>query len=146
MWSLGVVFEAEVFDPGAGLGQGPKLLAVEAFVAEAGVERFDKAVLPRARRSDVEGLDVLGSQPASEFLGDELRAVVGANELRRAVLRDGRLHQSDDVGRTDLKLGPQHMHFLAILIEDGEHAEGTCHTPPYLYPYYLLFFSRPCLN
>ena len=49
MWPLGVGFEAEVFDHDAGLGQGPKLLAVEAFVTEAGVERFDKAVLPRAR-------------------------------------------------------------------------------------------------
>jgi len=41
------------------------------------------------------------------------------------VLRDGRLHQSDDVGRTDLTLGSQHMHFLSILIEYGEHAQGT---------------------
>ena len=79
MWPLGVVFEAEVFDHDADLGQRPKLLAVEAFVAEAGVERLDKAVLPRARRSDVDGLDVLRSQPALEFLGDELRAVVGAD-------------------------------------------------------------------
>ena len=79
MWPLSVVFEAEVFDHDAGLGQGPKPLAVEAFVAEAGVERFDKAVLPRARRRDGEGLDVLRGQPALEFLGDELRAVVGAD-------------------------------------------------------------------
>ena len=35
---LGVVFEAEVFNDDTGLGQGPELLAVEAFVAKAGVE------------------------------------------------------------------------------------------------------------
>ena len=89
------------------------------------MKRLKKTALPRARRSDVVGLGVLRRQLASEFLGDELRAVVGANELRCAVLRDGRLHQSDDVGRTDLTLGSQHMHFLSILIEYGEHAQGT---------------------
>ena len=41
------------------------------------------------------------------------------------MLRDGRLHQSDDVGRTDLTLGSQRMHFLSLLIEYGEHAQGT---------------------
>jgi len=66
VWPLGVGFEAEVFDHDAGLGQGPKLLAVEAFVTEAGVERFDKAVLPRARRSDADGLDLGFGQPALE--------------------------------------------------------------------------------
>ena len=41
------------------------------------------------------------------------------------MLLDGRLHQPDDVGRTDLPLGPEHMHFLGVLIEHGEHAQGT---------------------
>ena len=35
---LGVVVLAEVFDDDTGLGEGPELLAIEAFVAEAGVE------------------------------------------------------------------------------------------------------------
>jgi hypothetical protein len=70
------------------------------------MERFDEAVLPRARRGDVKALNFLLSEPALEFLGDELRSVVGADELGRAVQRDGRLNQLDDVARTDLALGP----------------------------------------
>ncbi len=92
MGPLGVVVLTEVFDHDPGLGEGPKLLAVEAFVADAGVERFDKAVLPRACRGDVEGLDFLLCEPALELLGDKLRAVVGSDELRRPVLRNGLFH------------------------------------------------------
>ena len=43
---LGVVVLAEVFDDDTGLGEGPELLAIEAFVAEASVERLPWAVLP----------------------------------------------------------------------------------------------------
>ena len=121
----GVVVLAEVFDDDTGLGQGPELLAVQAFVAEAGVERFHKAVLPRARRGDVDGLDFLLCSLALEFLGDELRAVVGPDELGGAMLRDRGLHELDHVGRTDLAFRPQPMHFLGVLIEHGEHAQGT---------------------
>ena len=92
MGPLGVVVLTEVFDHDPGLGEGPELLAVEAFIAEAGVERFDEAVLPRACRGDVEGLDFLLCEPALEFLGDELRSVVGADELGRAVQCDGCLN------------------------------------------------------
>ena len=56
---LGVVIEPEVLDDDTGLGQGPKLLAVKAFVAQAGVVRLDKVVLPRARQGDVDGSDFL---------------------------------------------------------------------------------------
>ena len=47
MRPLGVVVLAEIFDDDTGLGQRPELLAVQAFVAEARVERFDEAVLLR---------------------------------------------------------------------------------------------------
>ena len=124
MGPLGVVVLTEVFDHDPGLGEGPELLAVEAFIAEAGVERFDEAVLPRACRGDVEGLDFLLCEPALEFLGDELRSVVGADELGRAVQCDGCLNQLDDLARTDLALGPQHMHLLSVLIKHGEHTQG----------------------
>ena len=49
------------------------------------------------RRGDVEGLDILFGQPALEFLGDKLRTGIGTDKLGRAVLRDGRLHQPDNV-------------------------------------------------
>ena len=65
---LDILVLTEIFDHDPGLGEGPELLAVEAFFAEAGVERFHKAVLPRARRGDIEGLDILLCEPALSSL------------------------------------------------------------------------------
>ena len=55
-----VIFNAEVLDDDPGFGEGPELLPVEAFIAEAPVERFDKPILPWAAGLDVDGLDVVG--------------------------------------------------------------------------------------
>lgn len=41
------------------LGERSKLLSVEALIVEAGVELFNEAILPRASRLDLDGLDVL---------------------------------------------------------------------------------------
>ena len=125
MRPLSVVVLAEVFDDDAGLGEGPELFAVEALIAEATVEAFDEPIFPRAGRGDVDGLDGLLRQPLLEFLRDKLWAIVGADELRRAVFGDGRSHQPDDVGRADLALGPQDMDFLGVFIEDGKHPQGA---------------------
>ena len=122
---LSVVVLAEVFDDDARFGEGPELFAVEALIAEATVEAFDEPISPRAGRGDVNGLDVLLRQPLLEFLRDKLRAIVGADELRRAVFGDGRSHQPDDVGRADLALGPQDMDFLGVFIEHGKHPQGV---------------------
>jgi hypothetical protein len=51
-----------------------------------------------ARRLDVDGLVLICVQPALEFLGDELRAVVGPDGLGDSVQGDGVLHEVDDVG------------------------------------------------
>ena len=92
-----VVVDAEVLDDDAGLCQGPQLLAIEALIPEAAVERFHEPVLLRAGRFDVDRPDFLIRQPLLEFLGDELRAVVGADIFRSAVLLDGFLDQPDHV-------------------------------------------------
>ena len=49
---------------------------------EATMEALDEAVLPRAARIDVNGLDAIVRQPALHLLGDELRAVVATQESR----------------------------------------------------------------
>ena len=53
MRPLLVIFDAEVFDDDAGLGERPELLTIETFIAEAPVERFDKPILPRAAGFDI---------------------------------------------------------------------------------------------
>ena len=55
----GVVLDPEVLDDDAGLGEGPELFAVEALIAEAGVERFHEAILPRTGWGDVDRLNIL---------------------------------------------------------------------------------------
>ena len=49
---LGVVVLAKVFNNDTGLGQRPESLAVQAFIAKSGVERFNEAILLYRRRKD----------------------------------------------------------------------------------------------
>ncbi|MDT5310594.1 MAG: hypothetical protein QOE48_6315 [Mycobacterium sp.] len=53
-----VVVVLPVADDDAGLGQGPEAVDVEAFVADAGVERFDVAVASRLAGRDEVQLDL----------------------------------------------------------------------------------------
>ena len=55
----GVVLDPEVLDDNVGLGQRPHLLLIEALIAEAGVERFHEAILPRTGWGDVDRLNIL---------------------------------------------------------------------------------------
>jgi hypothetical protein len=87
MWPLLVIFVAVILDDDSCLREGPKLLTVEALVAEASVEGFHEAVLPGAAGLDVDGPDLVVRQPPLEFLGDKLRAVVAEPGLPSA--RDG---------------------------------------------------------
>ena len=83
-----VVVLAEVGDDHPRLGECPKLLLVEALVAAAAVEALYEAVLPRAAWIDVNRFDPVVGQPALHRFGDELRAVVTAQERRRTVFSD----------------------------------------------------------
>ncbi len=109
MRPLGVVLDAEVLDDDPGLRESPKLLAVETFITKPAMEGFDEPVLPGTGRLDVNGLDSLSGQPRLEFMGNELRAVVRADKLRRALLCDGRFHQCDHVAGLERTVRPQHV-------------------------------------
>ena len=61
-------------------------------------------------------------------MGDKLRAIIGADELGGAMLRDGLFHQCNHIGRLQGPVGPQHMTLSGVLIKDREHAQGpTAH-------------------
>jgi hypothetical protein len=98
VWPASIVVDAEVLDDDPRLAQGPELFAVEALVPLSAVKTLDETVLPGAGRVNVDGLDLLLRQPALEFLGDKLQAVVGADELRGPMLGDRLLHQRNHVG------------------------------------------------
>lgn len=80
-----VVFPAPVFEHDARFGEAPELFAVQAFLAQAGVEALDLAVLPRATRINVDRFDPGIFDPLAQFLLDKLRAVVAPDVLRRAM-------------------------------------------------------------
>lgn len=102
----GIVVDAEVLDDHPRLRERPELLAVQALIAEATVEGLHEAVLPGTGWLDIDRLDLLRRQLGLEFLGDKLRAIVGADELRGPVLRDRLFHQGNNVGRLQGPVGP----------------------------------------
>lgn len=89
------------------------------------IEGFHEPVLPRAGRFDIDSPDLLIGQPLLEFLGDELRTVVGADILRGAVLLDGFFHQSDHVSGFQGPVGPQDVALAGILVEHRQHSQSA---------------------
>ena len=79
-----IVVTTPALDDDLRLAHGVEDLAIEQLVAQARVEAFDKAVLPRAARRDVSGLSPDGGDPFLHRLGKELWPVVGANVLGNA--------------------------------------------------------------
>src|SRR5215210_7777672 len=72
-------------------------LSVEQLVPKPGIEALDVAILPRAARSDVGGLGSDRRVPLLDGLGDELRAVVGADVARHAAQDEQVREHVDDV-------------------------------------------------
>ena len=58
-----VVLAPIVLNDDAGFAQGPKLLPVEALVAQASMETLDEVVLPRPAGLDIDRLDLIGGLP-----------------------------------------------------------------------------------
>ncbi len=81
-----IIFFSEVFNDHAGFCQCPEQFTVQAFITELTVEAFDKAVLPRAARFDIDGFYFIVLKPLLKLLGDNLRSVVRANVFRCPML------------------------------------------------------------
>ena len=94
-----VVFPSPVLNDDPGLGQRQEPLLAQALVAEAVVETFHMADLPRAPWFDIEGFDVVFLQVITGRRGDELRPVVRSDMLRATALLNGLFQCRDDVGR-----------------------------------------------
>src|SRR5436190_17981772 len=76
-----IVVTSPALDDDLGFTQRVEDLTVEQFVAQARIEAFDEAVLPRAAGGDVSGLRPDGADPLLHRCGDELRAIVGTDVL-----------------------------------------------------------------
>ena len=125
MRSDGIVVASPVLDQHLRLSQRREDLAVEKLVPQLRVQALAVAVLPWTSRFDVERLDADPTEPVSHVDRDELRAVVGANVLRRSV-RDEEIGQTvehvigSEPSRNDDRQTP-----ARELIQHDQHAEGA---------------------
>ena len=87
-----VVLPAPAIGQALGLSHRGEQLSVEEFIPEPAVEGFSKAVLPRGAWLDVSGCGAAVLAPAPQGVGNELRAVIAADE-RRSWVEAGELLQ-----------------------------------------------------
>lgn len=81
---------------------GGKFLPVPELVPQPAVKGLAVGVLPRAPRGDVERLHTLRHEPSLQRPGDEHRAIVAPQVLRRTSLPDQSVHHLDDLLGPDL--------------------------------------------
>ena len=92
----------------------------QALVTELAVEALVFAVLPRFVRIDLCALDARVGEPGTEGIADELRAVVRAQQPRRAVYRDRAGEDLDHVGRTNRARNVDRQALPGKLIDDAQ--------------------------
>ena len=95
--ALFVVVAQPAFGQDPGLSEAGADFAIEVFAAKCGVETLAEGILPGAAGVDVVGSHLHPSQPRLDGPGDELGAVVGAEEGGRAVVGEDGLEHGEHV-------------------------------------------------
>ena len=101
MQSFLVEVAAIVLNRPARIGQAVEQFQVQAFVPQAAVEALIDAILPRLAWFNIRRLDLLFRQPVLDRRGNELRAVVTAEILRKAMEEKQKLQDFDHLRRRD---------------------------------------------
>ena len=115
-----VVLPTPPFDQDLCFRQRVEDLAVEQFVAQLPVERFDIPVLPGTPRLDEQRLHLQGVQPQPDARGRKLRAVGRAN-VRGEAMRHEQLRQRlEHLGRPQPSGDHNRQTFPRILLDDGQ--------------------------
>src|ERR1043165_3098914 len=104
----------------AGRDQTLELLDRQKFVPQSAVEALGVAVLPRARRLDVQCLNVDLLEPAPNCMSDELRAVVTADALGNPTHRKELGQRVDHVLAGDAPIDLQRQAFPRVFIDDAQ--------------------------
>jgi hypothetical protein len=103
-----------------GLGEGPEAVDVEAFVGDAGVERFDVAVAPRLSGRD-EVQPNLAAGPVGHSGTGQLRAVVAPQHRRIGAALGGQAVQLGDQMLTgDAAVDHSAEAFAGVLVDDRD--------------------------
>src|SRR5258708_13230995 len=112
-----VVVASPTLDDDLGLAQSVENLAVEQFIAKAGIEALDVAVLPGAAPLDVGGLGADSRDPFLHRLGDELRSVVGPDVSGNAPQDEQVGQNGDHIDRLELPGYPDRHPFVGELVD-----------------------------
>lgn len=123
MWSLLIVPMPPILTDDSGFEHGCEDLALEEFIGEFCVEGFAVAILPGSSGRDEERLHPQLLKEVTDLLGDELGAVVGADEGWCSPLFDDVVEGDDDIGSFDGCLDLDGEAFSAELIDDGQQLE-----------------------
>jgi hypothetical protein len=120
---IGVAIERPRFDDPARHRQAAGHMLVEAFVAEAAVEAFDKRVLDRLARRDVVPSDAAFFLLAQHGVRGQLGAVVANNHQR--LLRAATMASSSRATRPagDRGVDDQRQAFAGEVVDNNEHPE-----------------------
>jgi hypothetical protein len=113
---------AESLDDLTGLVLVQEQLHIEAFVAEFSVEALPVGIFPGAARLDVEGLNVLPSQPLLQGSGNELGTIVATQELGSALLSDEDFQDLSDLACIE---GAGHFNGQALAGELIDHRQQS---------------------
>ena len=114
----GVVVIAEVPGETLGFEHTGEQLAVQAFIAEATVEAFVNAVLPRAAGLDETRGDARFAQPRLEVFGDKLAAIVAAQVTWWPMPLNGRLQRRHNFATAHPSTRHDVEVVVAVLIEE----------------------------
>ena len=90
------------FDDDLRFAQGVEDLAIEQFVAKAGIKALDVAVLPRTAGFDVGGLGTNRGDPLLHGFGDKLWSIVGSDMVGDAPQDEEVGQNINDIDRLEL--------------------------------------------
>ena len=119
----GVVVASPALDDDLSLAQRVEDLAIEQFVAQAGIEALDEAVLPWTASFDVGGPCAHGCDPVLHGFGDELGAVVGADVPGNTAQDEQVRERIDDIDGLEPAGHTDGQALMGELVDDVEHAD-----------------------
>ena len=106
------------FDDDLRFAQGVEELAIEQFVAKAGIKALDVAVLPRTAGFDVGGLGTNRGDPLLHGFGDKLWSIVGSDMAGDAAQDEEVGQNINDIDRLELAVDINRQTFVGELIDD----------------------------
>lgn len=100
-----VVVVPQKFDLLPGIFEAEKPVDVQAFIAEAAIERLDERIVGGLAWPAERELHSMLVRPLVQCFADELAAVIGLDALGQPVERHQALHKARDVTTADVLLG-----------------------------------------